>query len=225
MQPPGLATPDLVHLSLLFEVIADIRQLDRPALPDAAFRSGVRHAIEERLPPLPGPLDWPAAQLPPGSTPADAAGYIYGQLAWNTGPATAVLARLARAPVTIEVTRCAARRLTADEAAAMDAGEDSRCYEREGLMTAGRVTVARVRLLIVQSRIPAAALEAILSGKPAGEVLEPYGMARDRCRAGVSRENATVDTSAILRLGSLTAGQAEEHIGRQFCEHVAALAG
>ena len=39
-----LTTPGMAQLGLLFEVIADIRRLDRPGVNDAAFRSGVRSA-------------------------------------------------------------------------------------------------------------------------------------------------------------------------------------
>jgi hypothetical protein len=222
----ALVTPDLAQLGLLYEVISDIRYLDQPGLPDAAYRSGVRHAIEERLPPPPVSLDdWPTGRLPPGSTAADAAGLIYGHLRWCAGPATRVLSEVARAPVTIEVARCATRRLAPGEARCLDADEGAWCYEREGFMTAGTVTVAQVRLLLIQNRIPGDAWESVLSGKPAGEVLEPYGMTRDRRQAEMSRADATVDASAVLKLGALPVGVAEEHVGRGFCEHVAAMAG
>jgi hypothetical protein len=221
----ALATPDLVHLGLLHEVIADIRYLDQPGLPDAAYRSGVRHAIEERLPPPPGPLAyWPAGHLTPGSAPADAAGMIQGLLAWNEGPATRVLSGLAGGPVALEIDRAATRRLTAGEAGELAADEGARCYERDGTMTAAGMVIARTRLLIVQSRVPAAALEAILAGKPAGEALEPYGMTRDRRKAAVNRTGATVDASAVLKLGSQRVGVAEEYVTRAFCEHLAAMA-
>jgi len=222
----ALATPDLAHLGLLAEVIADIRTLDRDGLPDAAFRSGVRSAIDERLPPAPGDLDdWPPGYLLPGSTPADAAGLVGGLLAWNSGPAARLLSGLSGCPVTIGVDRCACRRLTADEATALDADPAARAYEREGTMTAAGITVARTRLLLLQDRIPIAAWEDILAGGVAGDVLAPYGMSRGRRRAVVSRADAAVDASAVLKLGSLRVGSAWEHIPAAFCEHLARMAG
>lgn len=223
----ALATPDLASLGLLYEVISDIRSLDATAgLPDAAFRSGVRQAIDERLPPAPGDLgDWPAGHLLPGSSPADAASMIRGVLAWSDGPATRILGGIAGCPVTVTADWCATRQLAPVEAAALAAGPESRCYEREGVMTAAGITVARVRLLVIQDRIPLAAWEDILSGQPAGEVLKPYGMTRDRRKASVSRADATVDASAVLKLGTLPVGHSEEHVTRQFCEHVARMAG
>lgn len=222
----ALATPDLTHLGLLAEVIADIRRLDASAGEDEAFRSGVRQAITERLPPAPGPpVDWPAGYLLPGSTAADAAGMIGALLEWNDGPATRILAALAGAPVTIAVDRCACRELRGTEAAAFSADPEARCYEREGIMQAGGMSIAIVRLLILQDRIPGEAWEAILCGHPAGEALEPYGMTRDRREATVSRADATVTASATLKLGTRAVGRAEEFITRGFCEHVAGLAG
>jgi len=221
----ALNTPDLTHLGLLAEVIADIRQLDRDGLPDAAFRSAVLGAIDERLPPPPGSTDWPAGYLSPGATPADAAGMVQGLLAWNDGPATRVLSGLAGCPVTLGVTRCATRCLTPAEAAVLAADPGARCYERDGTMTAAGIAVARTWLLILQDRIPGAAWEEILSGKPAGEALKPYGMARDRRRAHVSRADATVDASAVLKLGTLPIGVAEEHVTAEFTAHLARMAG
>lgn len=218
-----LTTPDMAYLGLLHEVIADIRYLDRPGTSDEAFRSGVRHAIDERIPPGPGPLDWPPARLAPGSTPADAAGLISGILAWHSGPATLVLGRLAGAPVAIEVTRAAHRELSAAEAATLKAGPGTRVYERDGRMAAGSVLVARTRLLLIRARIPGGAWEAIQEGQPAGEVLAPYGMRRGRRKVSLSRSAATVDASAVLSLGDLPIGMAEERVTRSFCEHVALL--
>jgi hypothetical protein len=221
----ALVTPDLAHLGLLAEVVADIRQLDGTAANDAAFRSGARQAIDERLPPPPVPLEWPAGHLLPGSTPADAAGLVGGLLAWNSGPAARLLSGLSGCPVTIGVDRCACRCLTADEATALDADPAARAYERDGTMTAAGIAVARTWLLILQDRIPGAAWEEILSGKPAGEALKPYGMARDRRRAHVSRADATVDASAVLKLGTLPIGVAEEHVTAEFTAHLARMAG
>ena len=167
-----LTTPGLAQLGLLFEVIADIRRLDRPGTNNEAFRSAVRSAIAERLPPLPGPLDY-LPRLAPGSTAADAAGMIASIMLRNAGPATALLSRLAGAPIAVEVTRAAHRKLSDGEAALFDARADVRAYEREGLMTAGEVTVAATRLVLIPERLPGVAWGAIQEGCPAGEALGP----------------------------------------------------
>lgn len=218
----ALATPDLVYLGLLAGVIEDIRHLDRDDLPDAAFRSGVLRAIDERLPPDVGPLDWPPARLAPGSTAADAAGMISGLLGWHEGPATALLSQLAGAPVTIEVTGACHRDLADDEAGVLKAEPGTRAYERTGIMTAGTLTVARTRLVLVPSRLPGEAWAAIQEGQPAGEALESYGMRRDRRRVCLSRLEATVDASAVLYVGR-PVGLAEEHVTEGFARHVASV--
>lgn len=219
----SLTTPDIAYLGLLYEVIADIRRLDQPATCDEAFRSGVRHAIDERIPAGPGPLDWPPGRLAPGSTAADAAGMISGLLAWHSGPATRVLSHLAGTPVAIEITRAAHRALSATEAAGLAAAPGTRAYDRDGIMTAGDLAVARTRLLLIPERLPGVAWGAIQDGQPAGEALAPYGMTRGRRKVSVSRSGATVDASAVLSLGDLPIGTAGEHVTGEFCRHVASL--
>jgi hypothetical protein len=39
----------------------------------------------------------------------------------------------------------------------------------------------------------------------------------------LSRADATVDASAVLSLGDLPVGTAEEHVTEQFCRHVVSL--
>ena len=216
-----LTTPGLAQLGLLFEVIADIRRLDRPGTNNASFRSAVRSAIAERLPPLPDVPDWPACRLAPGSTPADAAGMIASVMLRNAGPATALLTRLAGAPVAVEVTRAAHRALSDGEAALFGARTGTRAYEREGVMTAGEVAVAATRLVLIPERLPGVAWGAIQEGCPAGEALGPFGMHRIDRRVRLSRPDALVDASAVLVLGDQAIGTAEEHIGPELCAHVA----
>jgi hypothetical protein len=219
-----LSAPGLVTTFAMWDALTDIdRLLHQDGLPDAAVRSGVRHILEDRLPPLSSPLDWPAGRLAPGSTPADAAGMISGILMWHSGPATLVLGQLAGAPIAIEVIRACHRELSCDEATRLLALPGTPAYEREGRMTAGGVLVARTRLVLIRARIPAGAWEAIQAGAPAGEVLEPYGMKRGRRKVCLSREDATVDSSADLLLGDLPIGQAEERVTREFAEHVASV--
>src|SRR5208282_4076497 len=184
------------------------------------FRSGVRSAIAERLPPLAG-LDWPPCRLAPGSTPADAAGMIAAVMLRNAGPATALLARLARAPVAVEVTRAAHRKLSDGEAALFGARGGTRAYEREGALTAGNLTVAATRLVLVPERLPGEAWAAIRAGEPAGAALGPYGMHRIDRKVCLSRPDATVDASASLSFGDRLVGSAEEHVTAGFCRHVA----
>lgn len=226
MQPTtlkSLNTSDLVTMFAMWDALTDISELlNHEGLPDAAVRSGVRHILEDRLPPLSVALDWPPARLAPGSTAADAAGMISGLLGWHEGPATALFTQLAGAPVSIEVTRCAHREIDGDEAALLKAPPGIRVYERSGVMTAGALTVARTRLILVPSRLPGEAWAAIQDGQPAGEALEPYGMRRDRRRVCLSRLEATVDASAVLYVGR-PVGLAEEHVTEGFARHVASV--
>ncbi len=217
-----LSTPGLAQLGLLFEVLTDIRRLDRPGTNDAAFRSGVRSAIAERLPPL-GGLDWAPPRLAPGSTPADAAGMIAAVMLRNAGPATALLAQLARGPITITVTSAAHRALTPGEADLFGARWDTRAYERTGVMTAGTLTVATTRLVLVPGRLPGEAWGAIQAGQPAGTALGSYGMHRTGREAILSRPAATVDASAVLSVGDQAIGMSEEHIPATFCRYVASV--
>jgi len=218
-----LITPGMAQIGLFFEVIADIRRLDRPGTNDAAFRSGVRSAIAERLPPLPDSAVWPLVRLAPGSTPADAAFAVCVVLARNSGPVTPLFARLAREDITIMVTSSAHREVTADEAGTLKATPGTRAYEREGVMTAGSLTVATTRLVLIPERLPGVAWAAIQAGEPAGAVLGPYGMHRTDRKAFLSRADATVDASAVLSLGDQMTGTAEELVTAEFCRHVVAL--
>lgn len=218
-----LTTPGMAQLGLLFEVIADIRRLDRPGTNDAAFRSGVRSAIAERLPPADGG-HWPSYRLASGATPADAAEMIAAALLRNTGPATALLSQLAGEPIAVTVTRAAHRAVTPAETTLLTARPGTRAYEREGTMTAGDLAVAATRLLLIPARLPRDAWEAIQDGQAAGDALSPYGMRRTARKASASRPAATAAASAVLSIGDTAIGTAAEHITPQLCEHVAAVA-
>lgn len=223
----SLTTPGMAYQGLLYEVIADIRALDcRGELPDAAFRSGVRQAIAERIPPGPVSLDWPAARLPPGSTPADAARYITSHLEWNRGPATLLLGELIRDEVMFRAQPFTRLRLAKGEAEEFDAAPKTEVWEREGVMLVpGRLTVAHTMLRLLPSRIPPEALEDIEAGMPVGEVMEPFGWHRDPRKVFVSPASRTVEASAGMWFGKRKIGDVREHITAETCEHVAALAG
>jgi len=226
MHTVAFTGPGAVTSFAMWDALTDIsRLLERDGLPDSAALSGVRHILQDRLPPMSSPHDWPPARLAPGSTAADAAGMIAGLLAWNPGPATALFTALAGTPVTIRVTGSADLRLAATEAADLDASPGDDVWERDGMMMAGDVPVARTRLLLVPFRVPSGAMEAIVAGRPAGEVLAPYGMRRGRREVSVSRADATVDASAVLSLGDLPVGCAWEHVTERMCAHVAAVGG
>ena len=90
-------------------------------------------------------------------------------------------------------------------------------------MTAGDLAVARTCLVLIPERLPGVAWGAIQEGQPAGEALAPYGMRRGRRKVCLSRADATVDASAVLTLGDLPIGTAEEHITAAFCRHVVSL--
>jgi hypothetical protein len=212
-----LTTPGMAQLGLFYEVIADIKRLDRPGTNNVAFRSGVRSAIAERLPPLDDPLDWGLPRLAPGSTAADAAEMIGRVLLRHAGPATAVLSRLAGAPVAVNLSRAAHRAVTPDEGALLEAEGSTRAYEREGELAAGDVPVAGSRLVLIPCRLPPDAWEAIQDGQPAGDALGPYGMRRADRTACVSRLDAVVDASASLVLGDTLIGTAEERVTSELC--------
>lgn len=210
----------------MWDALLDIDHLlQQDGLPDAALRSGIRHILEDRLPPLTSPPGFSPGRLPRGATAADAAGYISGILAWHTGPATTVFSRLAgNEPVTLESITTADLRLAATEAATLGARPGMWSWERGAVMKAGTVPVAHTRLVLLPERLPGEAWEAITSGKPAGEILGPYGMRRGQRRVCVSRAEAAVDASAVLSIGNLPVGTAAEHVTQAFCGHVAGLA-
>jgi hypothetical protein len=221
----SLTSPSLGH-EAAWDALTDIdRLLRRDGLPDAAVASGIRHILADRLPPLSSPLEWPPGRLWPGATPADAAGYISGLLKWHPGPATALFAQIAGGAVTIEVAWAADRWLEAgDDYGPLEAPPGTPVYERGGRLSAGKVSAADTRLLLIPDRIPPDAMKAIRSGRPAGEVLETYGMRRGRRDVIVSRAEATVDASAVLYLADTPIGASGEHVPAVFCRHVAALA-
>ena len=221
-----LSTPGLVTVYAMWDALLDIsRLLRQDGLPDAAKVSGVGHILADRLPPLTSPPDLTPGRLPPGSTAADAAGYIFSILAWHPGPATAMFSRLAGdQPITLEDVTTADLKLAQTEAGDLAARPGMWSWERCALMKAGCVPVARTRLALLPERLPPEAWEAITSGKPAGEVLGPYGMRRGRRRVCVSRTESAVDASAVLSIGDLPVGTAAEHVTPNYCAYVAALA-
>ena len=221
-----LTTPGLATVYAMWDALLDIgRLLQQDGIPDAAKVSGVSHILTDRLPPLTSPPDLALSPLPPGSTAADAAGYIYGILSWDPRPATAVFSRLGGEPVTLQDVRTADLRLAPTEAGDLAARPGTWSWERCALMKAGCVPVAHTRLTLLPERLPGEAWEAITAGKPAGEVLEPYGMRRGKRRVCVSRTESAVDASATLTIGDLPVGTAAEHVTPVFCAYVAARAG
>jgi hypothetical protein len=224
-------SPALMPAFTAMDALTDIdRLLRQEGLPDVAVRSGVRHILDDRLPPLSSPLEWPPAAclIAAMRTPADAAGMIAGHLAWDPGPATPLFRRLARAPVGVSDPEPWERKLSEDEAAELAASTGTPAWGRDGEMTArtgaGPVTVAATSLLLIPGRIPPEAMAAIQAGQPAGDVLEPYGMRRVRRRVIADRSGVTVDASAVLVLGDVAVGTAAEHVPAGFCDYVAALA-
>ena len=223
----ALQTPELATLGLLAGVVEDIRALDhRRELPDAAFRSGVRQAINERIPPARTPRYWPSGRLPPGATPEDAANQIAAGLAWNEGPATLTLAEMIKDEIMFRAQPFSKLRLAKAEAGDYDAPPKTEIWERAGVMLVpGRLTVAHTMLRLLPSRIPPEALEDIAAGMPAGEVLEPFGWRRDPRKVFVSPAGCTVEASAAMWFGKRKIGAVHEHITAETCEHVAKLAG
>ena len=85
---------------------------------------------------------------------------------------------------------------------------------------------ASTSLLWLPARLPAEACRELDAGeKPAGAILRPYGMKRTDRRAmatsgieEVTGQDAAVMSSAVLTVGKVAAGIAEETITKRFAE-------
>ena len=145
-------------------------------------------------------------------------------------PLTALLEDLTRTPVRIEVLASGERALTEREQFRLGAGDLTACRWRHGLLIADGQVAASTSLLWLPARLPAEACRELDAGeKPAGAILRPYGMKRTDRRAmattgieEVTGQDAAVMSSAVLTVGKVAAGIAEETITRVFA---VALAG
>jgi hypothetical protein len=197
--------PDLTMLGAFWGVLLDIGAVLDCDTPDVAKLSAIRGYLGER-----GPAagDWPPlARMGPGATAEDAAAMIAAALRWRAGPATATLAELAGREITVTVT------------GEREAGGR---YERSGLLMAGDLRCARVRLSLETAMVPPAAMARIRAGQPCGAVLGPYGLTRLRREASAAGGDFPVRAGAALALCGQPAGHASEDVTRELCEHVAA---
>ena len=145
-------------------------------------------------------------------------------------PLTALLEDLTHAPVRLQVLASGERPLTGPEQFRLAAGGLAACRWRHGLLLADGEVAASTSLLWLPARLPAAACLALDAGdEPAGRVLAPLGLRRTDRRAmattgieEVTGQDAAVMSSAVLTVGGVKAGIAEETITRRFAE---ALAG
>jgi hypothetical protein len=141
-------------------------------------------------------------------------------------PLTAIIGEHSRAPVRLQVLAHGERPLTSREQFRLSAEGLAACRWREGLLWAGDELAASVSLLWLPARLPAAACLALDAGvEPAGRVLAPYGLKRTDRRAMAAAGtggDAAVTASAVLTVGTVAAGIAEERITRRFA---AVLAG
>ena len=145
-------------------------------------------------------------------------------------PLTALLEDLTRTPVSLQVLASGERALTDREQFRLGAGGLIACHWRHGLLIADGEVAASTSLLWLPARLPVEACRELDAGeKPAGAILRPLGMRRTDRRAmatsgieEVTGQDAAVMSSAVLTVGKVAVGIAEECITRVFAE---ALAG
>ncbi len=145
-------------------------------------------------------------------------------------PLTALLEDLTGTPVSIQVLASGERALTGREQFRLGAESLEACHWRHGLLIADGQVAASTSLLWIPARLPAQACRELDAGeRPAGAILRPYGMKRTDRRAmattgieEVTGQDAAVMSSAVLTVGKVAAGIAEETITKRFAE---ALAG
>lgn len=145
-------------------------------------------------------------------------------------PLTALIEDMTGTPVTLQVLASGERPLTRREQYRLGAESVAACRWRHGLLFADDQVVASTSLVWLPARLPAAACRELDAGnEPAGKILGPLGMRRAQRCAGASRlieevtgQDAAVMSSAVLTVGRVPVGIAEETITNAFAE---ALAG
>lgn len=139
-------------------------------------------------------------------------------------PLTALLEDIARTPVRIQVLASGERPLTSRERYRLGAEGLTGCNWRHGLLIADGEVAASTSLLWLPARLPWEACQALDAGdKPAGAILGPLGMKRRDRRAmatsmieEVTGQDAAVISSAVLTIGKIPVGIAEECITKRF---------
>ena len=139
-------------------------------------------------------------------------------------PLTSLLEDIAHTPVRLQVLAEGERPLTRREQYRLSAEGLTACRWRHGLLLAGGQVAASTSLVWLPARLPAeACLELDAGDRPAGAILGPLGMRRTDRHAGASRlieevtgQDAAVMSSAVLTIGKVAVGIAEETITRAF---------
>lgn len=141
--------------------------------------------------------------------------------------ACAVFADLLDRDITLHPLGPHERPATGPEAALLRLPPDSPLYVREGLLLAGTVICARVRLKLCQSRVRAVCGDTmwgrVWAGEPCGQVLAPCGLERIRRITGVPGDGGlhAVTSSAVLAVGVTRIGHAAEEVPWDLCVRLA----
>ena len=165
------------------------------------------------------------SQLYKGVCTRDVATVLAAWMCATPKPLTALLEDLTGTPVRIEVLASGERPLTDREQFRLNA-EGLAGRWRHGLLIADGQVAASTSLLWLPARLPAEACRELDAGDvPAGKILRPLGMRRtDRramattCIEEVTGQDAAVISSAVLTIGKVAVGIAEECITRAFAE-------
>ena len=151
-------------------------------------------------------------------------------MAASTRPATEVLERLSGHALSIKVAASGERPLADAERHRLNADGIVSCCYRTGLLVTGDGTVAAGTFLLwLPARLPYDACRALEKGdEPAGRILGPLGMRRADRRAlattgieEITGNDAAVRSSAVLVVGGMAVGIAEENITMAFAEALA----
>jgi hypothetical protein len=217
--PHPLRSADLTLLGEYADAIDGILALiARRDLPADALRSGIRHLVTERLP-SPG-SNW----VRPGSTWGEVAVMIADRLRSRPGPATTLLAEIARENVWMRAGEFAETLLDdEDDARSFGVPPGTPCWHRPGqFLTGAGNLVADTGLDLIPRLIPPGAMARIRAGEPCGPVLAAYGMRREAREADPTGGDPAVEATAWLRIGEVTVGRAAEKVPLSFCQRVAA---
>jgi chorismate-pyruvate lyase len=156
----------------------------------------------------------------------DVATVLAAWMAATPKPLTSMLEDLTKAPVQVRVLASGERPLTGREQFRLGAEGLITCSWRNALLLADGQVAASTSLLWLPARLPAEACRALDAGDvPAGKILRPLGMRRTDRRAmattgieEVTGQDAAVMSSAVLTIGKVGVGIAEETITKIFAE-------
>jgi hypothetical protein len=144
-------------------------------------------------------------------------------------PFTGIIQAISGSPVRLQVLRAGQREMVRDEPFRLGA-PPGLCRWRHGLLWSGDLLAASVTLMWLPERLdPAVAAELEAGQRPAGAVLAASGMYRTDRRAAatsqieeVTGQPAACISSAVMTIGGLPVGIAEEFITLAFAEALVA---